>query len=312
MRLWTYKRPFQYEGNEYEVRYSISLKTYTSQLFFNGKLVDECTHLFDGDFKVVVHTYQADSQSSNHAEAIVVSVGYYSWLNVGIEVKCGDDFIYQSHPGKDIHFATNKLENLAAIGTSAEFEEKRKLQSDNWQKNKSSIFADIGVGAAFFVVAKVTGDLRIAAFTGVFLGLSLVVIQRFVKADLLGGFAVFGTIMLLISALFSLVLQSEYLVQLKGTFMGLLSASVLIIDGVFNQGGYFGARFQRYINSPIQPQYFVLGLALIGIFMAVLNYSIASQLTEEQWLTYDTFVETPIYFVMFFMLVWRAGKKVTE
>jgi intracellular septation protein A len=138
-----------------------------------------------------------------------------------------------------------------------------------------------------------------------------VVIQRFVKADLLGGFAVFGTIMLLISALFSLIFQSEYLVQLKGTFLGLLSASVLIIDGIFNQGGYFGARFQRYINSPIQPKYFVLGLALIGIFMAALNYSIASQLTEDQWLTYDTFVETPIYFVMFFMLVWRARKKVT-
>jgi hypothetical protein len=34
------------------------------------------------------------------------------------------------------------------------------------KKNKASIFADIGVGAAFFIVAKVTGDLRIAAFTG--------------------------------------------------------------------------------------------------------------------------------------------------
>jgi intracellular septation protein A len=311
MRLWTYKRPFQYDGNAYEVRYSISLKTYTSQLFFNGTLVDECTHLFDGDFKVVEHTHQADSQSSNHAKVLVVSVGYFSWLNVGIEVRVGDDLICQSHPGKDIHFGTKKLERLSGFGTSAEFEEKRKLQRDKWQKNKASIFADIGVGAAFFIVAKVTGDLRIAAFTGVFLGLSLVVIQRFVKADLLGGFAVFGTIMLLISALFSLIFQSEYLVQLKGTFLGLVSASVLIIDGVFNQAGYFGARFQRYINSPIQPQYFVLGLALIGIFMAALNYSIASQLTEDQWLTYDTFVETPIYFVMFFMLVWRAGKKVT-
>jgi hypothetical protein len=166
MRLWTYKRTFQYDGNAYEVRYSISLKTYTSQLFFNGTLVDECIHLFDGDFKVVEHTYQANNQSHNHAKVLRVSVGYFSWLNVGIEVKCGDDFIYQSHPGKNIHFATNKLENLAVNATSAEFEEKRKLQRDKWQKNKASIFADIGVGAAFFIVAKVTGDLRIAAFTG--------------------------------------------------------------------------------------------------------------------------------------------------
>ena len=43
--------------------------------------------------------------------------------------------------------------------------------------------------------------------------------------------------------------------------------------------------------------------------MAGMNFSVATQLTEEQWLMYDTFVETPVYLVMFFILVWRAGKK---
>ncbi|MBU2925327.1 septation protein IspZ [Colwellia sp. 1_MG-2023] len=313
MRLWTFKRPFHYDGNNYEVRYSFSLKTYTSELFYNGTLVDKCSHLFDGDFKVVVHkfqpTNQANNQTNNQAKELQVSVGYFSWLNVGIEVREGSSLIYESHPGKDIHFATNKLKNLGVSHNSIEANDQRKLQSEKWQKNKPSIFADIGTGAAFFIVAKVTGDLTIAAFTGVVLGLALVVAQRFVKVDLLGGFAVFGTIMLLISAIFSIAFQSEYLVQLKGTFMGLLSASALIIDGVFNKGGYFGSRFERYLNSPIQHRYFVLGLALIGLCMAGLNYSVASQLTEDQWLTYDTFVETPIYLVMFFILVWRAGKK---
>lgn len=309
MRLWTFKRPFHYDGNNYEVRYSFSLKTYTSELFYNGTLVDKCSHLFDGDFKVVVHKFQPTSQENNQTKELLVSVGYFSWLNVGIEVREGSNLIYESHPGRDIHFATKKLKNLGVSHNSLEANDQRKLQSEKWQKNKPSIFADIGTGAAFFIVAKVTGDLTIAAFTGVFLGLALVVAQRFVKVDLLGGFAVFGTIMLLISAIFSIAFQSEYLVQLKGTFMGLLSASALIIDGVFNKGGYFGARFERYLNSPIQHRYFVLGLALIGLCMAGLNYSVASQLTEDQWLTYDTFVETPIYLVMFFILVWRAGKK---
>ncbi|MDO6489258.1 hypothetical protein Q4503_16305 [Colwellia sp. 6_MG-2023] len=313
MRLWTFKRPFHYDGNNYEVRYSFSLKTYTSELFYNGTLVDKCSHLFDGDFKVVVHkfqpTNQANNQTNNQAKELQVSVGYFSWLNVGIEVREGSNLIYESHPGRDIHFATKKLKNLGVSHNSLEVNDQRKLQSEKWQKNKPSIFADIGTGAAFFIVAKVTGDLTIAAFTGVVLGLALVVAQRFVKVDLLGGFAVFGTIMLLISAIFSIAFQSEYLVQLKGTFMGLLSASALIIDGVFNKGGYFGARFERYLNSPIQHRYFVLGLALIGLCMAGLNYSVASQLSEDQWLTYDTFVETPIYLVMFFILVWRAGKK---
>jgi len=309
IRLWTYKRPFQYDGNDYEVRYSFSFKTYTSELFCNGTLVDKCSHLFDGDFKVVVHKFQPTSQLNNQTNEVVVSVGYFSWLNVGIVVKENNNLIYESHPGKDIHFATNKFKDLATSYNSPELDDKRKIQSEKWQKNKASILADIGTGAAFFIVAKVTGDLTLAAFTGVFLGLTLVILQRFVKVDLLGGFAVFGTIMLLISAIFSIAFQSEHLVQLKGTFMGLLSALALIIDGVFNKGGYFGARFERYLNNPIQHRYFVIGLAIIGLCMAGLNFSVVSQLTEDQWLTYDTFVETPIYLVMFLILVWRAGKK---
>jgi len=309
MSLWTYKRLFQYDGNDYEVKYAVSLKNYTSQLFCNGTLVDKCIQFLDGDFKVVVHKFQPISQPNNRSKEVVVSVGYFSWWSVGIEVRVGSDLIYESHPGKDIHFGTKKLENLGVFDNTIKANEKRKLQSEKWRKNKPSIFADIGIGAAFFMVAKVTGDLSTAAFTGVFLGIVLVIIQRFVKVDLLGGFAVFGTMMLLVSAIFSIAFQSEYLVQLKGTFTGLLSASVLVVDGVFNKGGYFGTRFERYVNSPLQHRYFVLGLALIGLCMAGMNFSVATQLTEDQWLTYDTFVETPVYLVMFFILVWRAGKK---
>jgi intracellular septation protein A len=319
MRLWTFKRPFQYDGDDYEVRYFFSFTTYTSQLFCNGTLVDETTHLFDGDFKVVEHKFQPSSQTSesdDQTKEISVAVGYFNWFTVGIQVKElgnesseSSELIYESHPGKDIHFATTKLEKFNTKFNLPELDNKRKLQSENWKKNKPSIIADIVIGIAFFAVAKVTGDLTIAAFTGVSLGLALVIIQRFVKMDLLGGFAVFGTIMLLISALFSIAFQSEYLVQLKGTFMGVISASALIIDGVFNKGSYFGARFERYLNSPIQHKYFVLGLAFISLCKAGLNYSVASQLTEDQWLTYDTFIETPLYLVMFFILIWRAGKK---
>lgn len=307
MRLWTYNRPFQYDGNDYQVKYFFSFTTYTSQLFCNGTLVDERTCLFD-EFKVITHRFQPTSDANAPGKEIVVSVGYFSWLNVGIEVKSGSDLIYESHPGKDIHFATKKLKKLGVYENLTEANEAQKIQSENWRKNKPSILADIGIGAVFFVVAKVTGDLSIAAFTGVFLGIALVIIQRFVNVDLLGGFAVFGTVMLLISAVFSLAFQSEYLVQLKGTFLGGLSALALIVDGTFNKGAYFGARFERYLNSRIQYRFFVFGLALIGLCIAGLNYGIASHLSEDQWLTYDTFIETPIYLAMFLVLVWRAGK----
>jgi intracellular septation protein A len=305
MRIWTYVRPFRYKDTDYEAKFYFSFLTYTSQLFCNGVLIDECTHSFKSELKVIEHEFRPD----NHPIKITVSVGYYNWWNIGIEVRENDVLIHSSHPGKDIHFVEKKLERLNSSSNSTNALEQSQRQSEKWQKNKHSIFADVGLGAIFYIVAKVTGDLTVAAFTGVFLGLSLVILQRFVKVDLLGGFAVFGTIMLLISAVFSLAFQSEYLVQLKGTVTGLIAASVLITDGICRKGRYFGPRFARYLSSPIEHQYFVVGLGLIGIFMAGVNYSVASQLTKDAWLTYSTFLDTPLYLIMFFILIWRAEKR---
>ena len=51
----------------------------------------------------------------------------------------------------------------------------------------------------FFSCWQNTEDIALAAIVGAVAGLALVVIQRFVKS-IMGGFAVFGTIMLLVSA----------------------------------------------------------------------------------------------------------------
>ena len=106
------------------------------------------------------------------------------------------------------------------------------IQKHKWEKNKYSIYADLGLGALFFIAGKITEDLIFASLVGVAGGLALLVLQRFVKIDLLGGFAVFGTIMLFISGIFSFVLQDDYWVQMKGTALGLLSASMFFLDGV--------------------------------------------------------------------------------
>ncbi|REL25908.1 hypothetical protein DXX93_04570 [Thalassotalea euphylliae] len=323
MRLWTYKRPFQYENDNYEVKFSFTLSTYTSQVFCNNTLIDQVTGTFVEGLPVITHKVKlptnqdvSASSGSTHSrleKAITVSVGYFSLWNVGIEVsadnKNGNGLIYASHPGKDIYYGEKKVAKLNNPYASPHAHAKMETQRQKWQQNKHSIFADIGLGLAFFVVAKITGDLTLAALTGVTLGLALVVIQRFVKVDLLGGFAVFGTVMLMISGIFSLLFQSEYLVQLKGTFMGIISASVLLTDGLFRKGSYFGARFERYLNSPVEHQFFVIGLAVIGLIMAGVNYLVANYMSEDFWLNYDTFFEMPLYFVLFFTLVWRAGMK---
>jgi len=64
----------------------------------------------------------------------------------------------------------------------------------------------------FYAVAKLT-DLPTAAIISAIAGLSLVVVQRFVTVDLLGGMALFGTIMLLISDGFSITCQGDWAVM---------------------------------------------------------------------------------------------------
>lgn len=300
MRLWTYKRPFQYKGLDYEVKFSFTLRSYTSKLYCNGSLIDEYISHPNSGYKVIQHKFQTSDQSSE----LSVFVGYFSHSNVGIEVHESNDLIYASHPNEDIYFAENKMK---IIGPKREADKREREQ--RWQKNKYSLLADIGLGATFFIVAKVTDDLSIAALTGATLGLALVIAQRFVKVDLLGGFAVFGTVMLLISAVFSLAFQSEYLVQIKDTVMGLLGASAFLVDGVFRRGRYFGCRFERYLSSPIKHQHFVIGLGLIGACMASLNYGIATFLSKDVWLIYSTFIDIPIYIALIFLLSVMTLKK---
>jgi len=307
MRIWTYCRPFHYKNYRYEIRYSYSLTSYTSRLYKEGKLIDELSGNFIDELKVLTHSVRCDDADNT----LKVSVGYINWLTVGIEVYQDDECIYASHPGKDIDFADKKLQKLTGAQDTETLKQVRQKQTDQWQKNKHSIFADIGLGAAFFIVSKTTGDLTLAAFTSIALGLALVVVQRFVKVDLLGGFAVFGTVMLLISALLSLTFDSEFFVQLKSTIMGILGALVLLTDGVFRKGKYFAPRFERYLNSPVKHQPFVIGLSVLGLIMAGINYAVAILLTEDQWLTYTTFIDMPLYLILFFSLISITSRKTT-
>ncbi|CCQ09910.1 membrane protein [Pseudoalteromonas luteoviolacea B = ATCC 29581] len=303
MRLWTYVRPFYLENELYEVKVRFSFKSYTSALFKNGLLVDEKQGSFH-DLRVIEHAFKTN-QSDTHT---TVRVGYYNWYNVGIEVHQNNALIYASHPDQDIQFAAKKVQAMNGVSSLQEVERKNQEQAEKWQKNKYALFADIALGAVFFIVAKSTDDLTLAALVGITLGLLLVVIQRFVKVDLLGGFAVFGTIMLLISAVLSLVFQSEYFVQIKGTVMGLIGASVFLTDGIARKGRYFAPRFERFLNNPVHAQYFVIGLGLIGLFMAGVNYCVATYLSEDTWLTYSTFLDMPLYMILFFTLISKAAK----
>jgi hypothetical protein len=80
--------------------------------------------------KVVEH----DLQPNNELTKITVSVGYYNWWSVGIEVREDDELIYASNPNKDIHFAEKKLEKLNLSTDSTDDLEKIKSKKINSKK----------------------------------------------------------------------------------------------------------------------------------------------------------------------------------
>ena len=211
--------------------------------------------------------------------------------------------MHESHPGENLRYGEALMEDLNGMKESA-----GETRESKWEQNKYSIYADLALAALFFIVSKVTGDLVLAAIIGGVTGLGLIVLQRFVKVDLLGGFAVFGTIMLAISTAFSLVLQDSYWVQMKSTALGLFTAALFMVDGLLRQGAYFGARFERYMPGSLHHNRLAIGMSIVGIVSASGNYVVAENFSEDFWLTYTTFLDLPIFMLSFFVILRWARK----
>ena len=313
MRVWTYIRPFEYRGLDCVVEVTLTLKETISRLFVDNELVDEQSLAYLAGATTFVHPLPSVS-----GQTAQVKSGYYNWWNIGIAVSEGEDIVYESHPGRDVHHGEALVKKMVGLDAEAGDSAAAKMRSmaeinqNKWQRNKYSVYADLALGALFFIVGKVTGDLALAAIVGAGGGLALVVAQRFVKVDLLGGFAVFGTIMLLISAAFSLALQDDYWVQMKSTILGLFTASIFMADGLLRRGSYFGARIERYMPLPLHHDRIAVGMSLTGIIMAGANYWVAETFSEDFWLTWTTFLDLPVGMVLFYSVVYWARKKPTD
>jgi intracellular septation protein A len=175
-------------------------------------------------------------------------------------------------------------------------------QAEQWNRNKPSIYVDLGLALFFFVCAKFT-NLTTAALLSAAAGLAVFIVQRYVKVDLLGGLAIFGVVMLLVSAGFSLVFQDEDIVKMKGTWLGLLTAALFLGDGLLRQGRYFGRRLARYVLQPMSEQRLAIGLGLLGATMAALNWAVARLFSTDVWLAYTTFGDIGLSMVLFFVVL---------
>jgi intracellular septation protein A len=292
MTVWTYRRPFTVRGEAFIVLTEVGLKGWRSRLMRGREELARDESVVMGacaDYRKhrLLHVLSCGAQ-------LEVETGPINWWSAGIAARVNGELVHASHPGRSIGWPMPQAQGLPDA-------QRQQRDAARWARNKPSLMVDIALGLLFFAVGKLTGNLTTAALVGAGAGLAVVVAQRFVKADLLGGLALFGVFTLLLSAGFSLWFQDERMVQLKGSILGLLIASLMLADGLVNEGRYFGARLARYLTGmPVDARRLALGMAVLGLTMAGLNLLATQWLSRDAWLSYTTFVDAPLAMALSF------------
>jgi intracellular septation protein A len=179
---------------------------------------------------------------------------------------------------------------------------------EQWQRNKWTIAVDLGMALLFFVVGKLSESLVTPALVCAGAGLVLIIVQRFVKVDLLGGLALFGVAVLCVSAAFAWFFQDDWAIKMRSTIVGGAVAAVMFGDAIFNRGNYFGGRLARFMPNPIDTRRMAAGLAGLGVVMALLNWGVAKFFSKDIWLAYTSFGDIALS-VLLAMAVIRFAER---
>jgi intracellular septation protein A len=285
VRLWRYARSFRAEGQDVRIITDVGLQTMETHIEVNGARLASDRLLMSAE----AYRNSRLSVSLPGGRLLDVEAGYNSWWNVSMRAAIEGVTVWESHKGRPIALPGSASKLLAAQSGS-------QAQMARMQAQWPSIAADIAIALLFFVVAKFT-DLRTAALVAAGAGLSLVVIQRFVKVDLLGGLAMFGIVMTLLGGCFAILFEDDRMIQLRSTVLGGIAALLFLTDGLLG-GRYLGKRMMLYMPSQaLDPRRLAIGFGLSGLALAVLNYLVVEFGTKEQWLVYTTFLDTPVAFV---------------
>lgn len=226
-----------------------------------------------------------------------VELGYIGNWTTGIVARVDGAVVHESHPGMTPAYPEKFRADIVAHTSmkdaikSGGGDQSDPFTSGIFAKNNRLPFAiDIVTGLLFYVIAKMT-DLQTAAMVGIVVGFALVAFQYVTKIDVTGGLALFGIVMLCISAGLAWFLADEEWVKLRGTITGIIGASFFIIDGL-RGGPYIGRGLARYMPySNIDTGRFAASMGLVGLTMAALNYAVAKLASTDVWLFYKTFVD---------------------
>lgn len=301
--LWTYRRAFDAGGHSAAVVVRSTLQGNSSELLVDGRPVAIDATPAAGPDSVRNHRLDATLPDGR---ALSVEAGYINWLTIGIAARIDGRLIHESHPGRAIALPDRAQKMMLKAGDSA-------MPADYdphaFGRNKVPLAIDITLGLLFFVVAKLT-DLTTAALIGAGAGLALVVAQRFTRTDLLGGLALFGIVMLLVSAGLAIAFQDDDAIKLRSTVVGLIGAAVFITDGLAG-GKWVGRGLSRYLPyKDIDTRRLALGMGGVGLVMAGLNVVVVRIASTDVWLFYTTFVDIVLSFAMvIFVMQWARRNR---
>lgn len=302
MRLWRYARAFRAADQDIRVVTDVGAQWIETAVLADGvPLGAERLSFSEIPYRNTMVEVRLPG-----GEQLAVEAGYNSWWNVGQAARLDGRLVWESHPGRPV--ALKGLAGRMMADQSGSSSQMARLKAQ-WP----SVVADIAVGLLFFVVAKLT-DLRTAALVAAGAGLALIVAQRFVKVDLLGGLALFGIVMTLLGAGFAILFDDDRMVMLRATVLGGIAAGLFLLDAAF-KGRYLGTRMALYMpTNALDPARLALGLGLSGLVLALLNLAVVELASQDQWLFYTTFLDTPVALLGF---VWTlrfardpAGKAV--
>jgi intracellular septation protein A len=248
---------------------------------------------------------------------VEVEYGYMGMWTSGAVARLDGAVIYESHEGRVPAYPEKyradamKYNSMSETMKAARGDGPDPFNSGIMARENRLPFAvDVITGLLFFAIAKLT-DLQTAALVGIAVGFGLVAFQYFTKIDVTGGLALFGIVMLCISAGLAVWLADDEWIKQRGTITGLIAAGFFLLDGI-RGGPYIGKGLARYMPySDIDPGRFAVAMGCVGLLMAALNYAAAKLLSTDSWLFYTTFIDTFIIIgLVFFVLRYARGKRV--
>jgi intracellular septation protein A len=307
LKLWTYRRRFSADGLPCAVHYRAGLRGTQSILMLCDVPHDQDYAPNFGEGGLRNHWLEAVLPSGKR---LTVEAGYCSNFDVAIAADVEGIRIYESHPGTPIRLPEKTQRALAASRASPDHFAQHGIDFTALRNSRWAIAIDLALGLIFYVVALYAG-LQTAAIMGAIAGIALVIAQRFVTVDIVGGLATFGIVMLLISAGLAWGFQDDYWVKQRSTIVGIIGAIAFLADGMFG-GRWLGKGMSRYlVYNDVRPKRLAIGMGLTGLAMAALNAVVAQLASTKIWLFYHTFVDVIVAVALASLAIQfaRSGKK---